>query len=118
MHDGWLAIVAARFGRVAYLDESTGYYRQHGGNSVGAKRFGSMAYVAGALGRPARLRAAIQAKKRQARAFERTYASRLSEEELRFLEAFGRARSGVGFYLAHRNLIHGACRLAGLSLLG
>ena len=42
MHDWWLGVVAARFGRAVYLDESTMLYRQHGGNSVGAKNAGSV----------------------------------------------------------------------------
>lgn len=37
MHDWWMAATAARFGKVIYLDEPLSLYRQHGGNSVGAK---------------------------------------------------------------------------------
>jgi glycosyltransferase involved in cell wall biosynthesis len=37
MHDWWLAQCAAVFGEVAYLDEPTVLYRQHGGNVVGAR---------------------------------------------------------------------------------
>lgn len=40
MHDWWLALVAATFGKVVYLDEQTILYRQHGKNSVGAKQWG------------------------------------------------------------------------------
>ena len=40
MHDWWLALVAATFGKVVYLDEPTILYRQHGKNTVGAKRWG------------------------------------------------------------------------------
>lgn len=38
MHDWWLLLVALSLGRVAYIDEPTLAYRQHGGNSIGAKR--------------------------------------------------------------------------------
>ncbi len=39
MHDWWLGLVATEFGKIAYLDEATIKYRQHGENSVGAKKF-------------------------------------------------------------------------------
>jgi len=39
MHDWWLALLAASEGKIAYLGESTILYRQHGENSVGAKKY-------------------------------------------------------------------------------
>ena len=36
MHDWWLSLVAAAFGRVVYISKPTISYRQHGDNSVGA----------------------------------------------------------------------------------
>lgn len=40
MHDWWLGLVAASGNGVAPLREATVLYRQHGGNEVGAARFG------------------------------------------------------------------------------
>lgn len=40
MHDWWLGLVAACGNGVAPLPEATVLYRQHGGNEVGAARFG------------------------------------------------------------------------------
>jgi glycosyltransferase involved in cell wall biosynthesis len=40
MHDWWLGLVAAGGNGVAPLREATVLYRQHGGNEVGAARFG------------------------------------------------------------------------------
>ena len=37
MHDWWLALIAATYGRIAYLPEPTVLYRQHAHNQVGAK---------------------------------------------------------------------------------
>lgn len=37
MHDWWIALVAATFGKVALLDVPTILYRQHGNNEVGAQ---------------------------------------------------------------------------------
>ncbi len=42
MHDWWASIIANAFGRVSYLNEQTILYRQHGNNSVGAKKSGSL----------------------------------------------------------------------------
>lgn len=44
MHDWWLALVAAAFGKIVCLDKPTILYRQHGKNEVGAKRW-SLAYI-------------------------------------------------------------------------
>ncbi len=37
MHDGWLALCAAIFGHIGYIDKPLVQYRQHGNNEVGAK---------------------------------------------------------------------------------
>jgi len=118
MHDWWLAAVAARFGEIVYIDEPLGAYRQHGGNSVGAKHFGSVEYVAKMLSRADRLRETIRLKKGQAREFMNTYAGELSEDDVRFLSAFGEEKSGFRFYIDHKNLVHGMLRLAGFAWLG
>lgn len=39
MHDWWLALVAAAFGRVVFLDKPLVHYRQHGSNTIGANEF-------------------------------------------------------------------------------
>jgi glycosyltransferase involved in cell wall biosynthesis len=41
MYDHWLALVAATFGAIDYLDRPTILYRQHGGNVIGAQRPGT-----------------------------------------------------------------------------
>lgn len=38
MHDWWLALVAAAGGQIRYTPEPLVRYRQHGGNTIGAKR--------------------------------------------------------------------------------
>jgi glycosyltransferase involved in cell wall biosynthesis len=40
MHDWWLALVAAAFGRVEFLDRPFIRYRQHASNTLGAKGWG------------------------------------------------------------------------------
>lgn len=44
MHDWWIALIAAAFGVIVYLDRPTILYRQHGDNSVGAKQAKGMGF--------------------------------------------------------------------------
>ena len=118
MHDWWMAAVAAKFGRIVYLDKPLGTYRQHGENAVGAKAVGSAAYTKDRMGKLGEVRETIRAKKRQAALFRDTYRRRLTGEDLRFLDGFAKKRSGIGFYMAYGKLIHGMERKAGMALLG
>ena len=118
MHDWWMAAVAARFGRIVYLDEPLGTYRQHGDNAVGAKAVGSAAYTKDRMGKLDEVRETIRKKKMQAGLFRKTYANRLTGEDIAFLDGFAREKCGLGFWLKYGRLIHGAERKAGFTLLG
>lgn len=39
MHDWWIALVASAFGKIEFIDEPTIFYRQHGSNDTGAKKY-------------------------------------------------------------------------------
>jgi glycosyltransferase involved in cell wall biosynthesis len=41
VHDWWLALCAAAAGRLEFVPRATVFYRQHGGNAIGAKRWWS-----------------------------------------------------------------------------
>ena len=118
MHDWWLAIVAARFGKIIYIDEPLGIYRQHGNNVTGAKNVGSLAYVLDRLFNIKNARAAILRKKAQAAVFRESYQDQLSGEDIRFLEEFEKETSGLVFYWRYRRLIHTLSRKIGMALLG
>ena len=118
MHDWWLAVVAARFGKIAYIDESLGDYRQHGSNSVGAKDVRSLGHVLNKLSNLEVIRKTTCEKKLQARVFADTYVQLLASEGDEFLSDFVKDRCGPLFYLKYRELIHGFFRLAGMMVLG
>lgn len=118
MHDCWMAAVAARFGQIVYLDQSTMLYRQHGSNSVGAKNVKSASYIFHRISHLRDLHAQIMKKKAQACLFLSTYAQSLSQTDQAFLKQYALAHSGALFYLKHRRLFNGFARFWGNFLLG
>ena len=118
MHDWWMAATAARFGKIIYLDEPLSLYRQHGGNSVGAKRVGSAGYIAGMIGNLRGVREMILRKKSQAGVFEETYTALLTAEDRQFLSRMKQSRSGIRFYLKNSGYIHCFFRFMGWVMLG
>lgn len=88
MHDHWIALVAAAFGQIAYLDEPTLLYRQHAENYYGASAYGAD-YLVDRVRRGAKVaRARFCRNVRQARAFLDRYGDRLPASDRRLLEAF------------------------------
>lgn len=92
MHDWWLALVASRFGKLVYLDESTMEYRQHGKNSVGAKDVRRMKYLVEKLMHPKELRKKMEEKKIQATVFSDSFQDVLPTEEKLLLKEFAQKR--------------------------
>ena len=45
MHDWWIALLAAAFGKADFISEPLILYRQHGGNRVGAKNASGMEFI-------------------------------------------------------------------------
>ena len=77
MHDWWIALCAAAFGRGVFLPEATIDYRQHGGNVVGAKSPLNPAYVKSRLSGGA-IRKSLNDTSAQAAAFLKVYGDRLN----------------------------------------
>jgi len=84
MHDWWLALVATAFGKLVYLDIPLVHYRQHGNNTIGAKKLTKVSVVSMSLwgrilgGKPSEhlIEVSIQAAE-----FNRRYGSQLSGRE-------------------------------------
>lgn len=49
MHDWWIALVASALGKVIPVDKATMLYRQHGKNTLGAKKSGFKTYLEKAM---------------------------------------------------------------------
>ncbi|MEO7456616.1 MAG: glycosyltransferase family 2 protein [Gemmatimonadaceae bacterium] len=92
-HDWWYACVAAAFGRVVALRESTILYRQHGRNVVGAVArrrpwFARPGAVWRALHSTSHFRAELARTSRQAAALVERFGSELPDEERRLVAAY------------------------------
>lgn len=94
MHDWWLALVAAAFGKIGTVHEATVLYRQHGGNDTGARKWdwGALARalfdreeLAKQFCRNKNERCRIES---QARAFLERSQAKLAAEQREMLEAF------------------------------
>lgn len=88
MHDWWLALVASAFGKLVYIDQPLVNYRQHGGNTIGARPHERLRWSWRLLQRLFRRRdpeaeALIAARGRQAAAFCSRYGEHLTPRQQR-----------------------------------
>ncbi len=110
MHDWWLALVAAAFGKIGAIDDATILYRQHGGNDTGARKWdcGGLARtllkreeLAKQLSRNKTERSRIQA---QAESFLDRYHPKLTLDQREMLQAFT-ALPSANFFLKRYHTI-------------
>jgi len=92
MHDWWIALVAASFGKIAYVDKATLLYRQHINNDTGAEKYAVKEFVHKAVSKYRRpvLATILSEHSRQASTFLSVYHDRLSYGDIRMLECFGK----------------------------
>jgi hypothetical protein len=130
IHDWWCACVAAAFGRVVALHEPTVLYRQHGANTIGARRDPRVPLADApraalqALGKTSEFRADVRRAAAQAGAFLERYGQLLGDHDRRFLQAFSRIPDR-GFLRRKLDLLryrtlpeHGILRSLGVVLRG
>ena len=94
MHDWFIAMTAASFGKVVFLNQALTRYRQHGGNVIGASRASLLKRGVNALRLPEKARSRIRLTYSNARAFQEIYGEKLPEE----------ASATVSGYLATEHL--------------
>lgn len=92
MHDWWAAIVAAQFGKTAFIDEPTILYRQHGDNSLGALGINKLSYIVRRVWQKKQIQESMRLGRLQAREFAKTY--NLPEDSLavRYAALEGKSR--------------------------
>jgi len=91
MHDWWIGLVASRFGKIGIVEEATVKYRQHGGNSIGAKGYNALSallkFYKAFTGNELYLKH-LRMNIGQAEAFLRRYREELDEKSVAMLKAF------------------------------
>lgn len=88
MHDWWLALVAEAFGKIDCISKATIYYRQHGGNQVGAKASYGWAFIKRKLATLGEVRKNYNATYTQAKAFLDCYGKDLSENQYDIINTY------------------------------
>ena len=88
MHDMWLALVAAAFGQIGFLDRATMLYRQHGQNVKGAQDMRSLLFIAEKLGELKKIKRTLSEKYQQAEEFLDIYQMILSLQQRQILQAY------------------------------
>ncbi len=101
MHDWWVALVAACFGHIGFVNVPLIWYRQHGANAEGAKDYSGLEQTIVLAGRKAQIRQSLRLTYEQAREFYRIYAEELSVEQYQVLADYcGLANKNPGKRLA------------------
>ncbi len=85
-HDWWIGLIAASFGKIGFVKESTLYYRQHGDNVVGDTGF--LAYLMNRITKLYLQKEALQELYRQAEEFLALYGNQLSSENKEIIMNF------------------------------
>lgn len=117
MHDWWLALVAVLFGQVAYVNEATMLYRQHGKNSIGAKRWG-LKRVLRQVQSPRQVRMSMLRSMQQAQVLLGRYRGEMSPKQIGIVEAYAclplvSKAVRINTALKYRFFQHSAIRTAG-----
>ena len=87
LHDWWLALVAAAFGKIGSITDPLVDYRQHGSNAVGAQGIGAD-YFMDRIRDPQGVQLRLSAIQTQAAAFAQRFEDRLGQREYQIIKGF------------------------------
>jgi glycosyltransferase involved in cell wall biosynthesis len=87
MHDWWIGLVAASFGHISYIQETTILYRQHNNNVIGAKKRGFL-YFLDRVNNINKIKADIEQTFIQAQKFREVYEENLNDAQIQTLDNY------------------------------
>lgn len=114
MHDWWMMLVGAAFGRVMYIDEPLSLYRQHGDNEIGANHYSPISRVRDQDFMYQQFSMSIE----QARLFAQTYHDLMPSRKLKSLDAFIDAGDAKNYISGLWHLAESGCWKQGMRKLG
>lgn len=88
MHDMWLGLVAAAFGKIYFINKATILYRQHGRNTNGVKNFNSVKFLFTNAFNHKCIHENLLKQYNQANEFMKIFISKLSDNQVKMLEDF------------------------------
>ncbi len=88
MHDMWLALIAAAFGELGFVERAVIMYRQHGNNANGAKNVKTLKYFLWKLNEAEEIHKNLVQQYRQAGEFCQIYDSLLTQQQKEMLQAY------------------------------
>lgn len=119
MHDWWYALVAAEFGELEYIETPTILYRQHGDNSVGAKKITDISYILHKLNKSDEIKRSLQDTQMQADEFRRVFELEANHLISRYAKICQRNKiQRLKFYNSNRVWKSGIARNMGLIIWG
>lgn len=121
MHDWWLALIAAEFGKIVFLEKPSILYRQHNENRVGAKDVKSADYFKTKVNNTDKIHQSIIDTYRQAQAFYDQFGDMIHEKRL-YTDFIGLQNSSAAKRISvlwkHRLLKSGLYRKIGQIIYG
>lgn len=88
MHDWWVALIAAAFGKIGFVNEPTILYRQHESNQVGSKDAASFLFLFNKFLHSRKIKRSMLATYSQCEAFLNRYSSDLSLKQKDILKNY------------------------------